>query len=108
MISNHLLDQRKYSSIAPSNRAQLIDDALNLARAGYLNYGISLNVTRYLVHETEYVPWKAAIGALNFIDSMLIKTSSYDKFKVAFIIFKSIQVYYPNLLYFPEIFSPPS
>ncbi|XP_053689717.1 aminopeptidase N [Sabethes cyaneus] len=81
MISNHLMDRRKYSSITPSNRAQLIDDALNLARAGYLNYSISLNVTRYLVHETEYVPWKAAIGALNFIDSMLIKTSSYDKFK---------------------------
>ncbi|XP_055523948.1 aminopeptidase N [Wyeomyia smithii] len=81
MISSHLLDRRKYNSIAPSNRAQLIDDALNLARAGYLNYSISLNVTRYLVHETEYVPWKAAIGALNFIDSMLIKTSSYDKFK---------------------------
>ncbi|XP_058813856.1 aminopeptidase N [Topomyia yanbarensis] len=81
MIANHLRDRRKYNTIAPANRAQLIDDALNLARAGYLNYSVSLNVTRYLIHETEYVPWKAAIGALNFIDSMLIKTSRYDKFK---------------------------
>lgn len=81
MIVGHLMDKRKHTTIAPSNRAQLIDDALNLARGGYLNYSIALNVTRYLVHETEYVPWKAAIGALNFIDSMLIKTSSYDKFK---------------------------
>ncbi|XP_055618476.1 aminopeptidase N [Toxorhynchites rutilus septentrionalis] len=81
MIVNHLLDRRKYSSIAPSNRAQLIDDALNLARGGYLNYSIALNVTRYLIHETEYVPWKAAIASLNFIDLMLIKTSNYDKFK---------------------------
>lgn len=82
MIVGHLMDKQKHTTIAPSNRAQLIDDALNLARGGYLNYSIALNVTRYLVHETEYVPWKAAIGALNFIDSMLIKTSSYDKFKV--------------------------
>lgn len=81
MIADHLLDKRKHTTIAPSNRAQLIDDALNLARGGYLNYSVALNVTRYLVHETEYVPWKAAIGSLNFIDSMLIKTSSYDKFK---------------------------
>lgn len=78
----HLLDKRKFTTIAPSNRAQLIDDALNLARGGHLNYGVALNVTRYLVHETEYVPWKAGIGALNFIDSMLLKTSNYDKFKV--------------------------
>ncbi|XP_065076994.1 aminopeptidase N-like [Ochlerotatus camptorhynchus] len=81
MIVDHLLDKRKHTTIAPSNRAQLIDDALNLARGGYLDYSVALNVTRYLVHETEYVPWKAAIGSLNFIDSMLIKTSNYDKFK---------------------------
>ncbi|KAL1390301.1 hypothetical protein pipiens_012445 [Culex pipiens pipiens] len=81
LIVAHLLDKRKFTTIAPSNRAQLIDDALNLARGGHLNYGVALNVTRYLVHETEYVPWKAGIGALNFIDSMLLKTSNYDKFK---------------------------
>ncbi|XP_055587207.1 aminopeptidase N [Uranotaenia lowii] len=81
IISEHLMDPRKFAEIAPSNRAQLIDDALNLARGGYLNYSTALSVTRYLVHETDYVPWKAAIGSLNFIDSMLIKTSSYDKFK---------------------------
>ncbi|XP_062535538.1 aminopeptidase N [Armigeres subalbatus] len=81
MIVDHLMDKRKHTEIAPSNRAQLIDDALNLARGGYLNYSTALNITRYLVHETEYVPWKAAIGSLNFIDSMFIKTSHYDVFK---------------------------
>ncbi|XP_058467773.1 aminopeptidase N [Malaya genurostris] len=81
MIINHLRDRDNFKSIAPSNRAQLIDDALNLARGGYLNYSIALNITRYLVHETDYVPWKAAINALNFIDSMLIKTSNYFRFK---------------------------
>uniref|UniRef100_A0AAG5CSS6 Aminopeptidase N n=1 Tax=Anopheles atroparvus TaxID=41427 RepID=A0AAG5CSS6_ANOAO len=81
MIVNHLQDRTKFRSIAASNRAQLIDDALNLARAGYLDYAVALNVTRYLVHETDYVPWKAAIASLNFIDSMLIRTRNYGLFK---------------------------
>ncbi|XP_050068381.1 aminopeptidase N [Anopheles maculipalpis] len=81
LIVKHLQDRNKYKTIAASNRAQLIDDALNLARAGYLDYAVALNVTRYLVHETDYVPWKAAIAALNYIDSMLIRTRHYGLFK---------------------------
>ncbi|XP_035901975.1 aminopeptidase N [Anopheles stephensi] len=81
LIVKHLQDKSKYKTIAASNRAQLIDDALNLARAGYLDYAVALNVTRYLVHETDYVPWKAAIAALNYIDSMLIRTRNYGLFK---------------------------
>ncbi|ETN63471.1 protease m1 zinc metalloprotease [Anopheles darlingi] len=81
LIVNHLQDRSKFKTIAASNRAQLIDDALNLARAGYLDYSVALNVTRYLVHETEYVPWKAAISALNYIDSMLVRTRHYGLFK---------------------------
>ncbi|XP_053660803.1 aminopeptidase N-like [Anopheles marshallii] len=81
LIVKHLQDRSKFKTIAASNRAQLIDDALNLARAGYLDYVVALNVTRYLVHETDYVPWKAAIAALNYIDSMLIRTRHYGLFK---------------------------
>ncbi|XP_052891874.1 aminopeptidase N [Anopheles moucheti] len=81
LIVNHLQDKSKFKTIAASNRAQLIDDALNLARAGYLDYVVALNVTRYLAHETDYVPWKAAIAALNYIDSMLIRTRHYGLFK---------------------------
>uniref|UniRef100_A0A182PTT0 Aminopeptidase N n=1 Tax=Anopheles epiroticus TaxID=199890 RepID=A0A182PTT0_9DIPT len=81
MIVKHLQDRSKFKTIAASNRAQLIDDALNLARAGYLDYAVALNVTRYLVHETDYVPWKAAIAALNYIDSMFIRTRNYGLFK---------------------------
>uniref|UniRef100_A0A182T1W9 Aminopeptidase N n=1 Tax=Anopheles maculatus TaxID=74869 RepID=A0A182T1W9_9DIPT len=81
LIVKHLQDKSKYKTIAASNRAQLIDDALNLARAGYVDYAVALNVTRYLVHETDYVPWKAAIAALNYIDSMLIRTRNYGAFK---------------------------
>lgn len=82
LISKHLMDSKRFKEIAPSNRAQLINDALNLARAGHLDYRIALDVTRYLAHEDEYVPWKAATNSLNFIDVMLVKTGDYALFKV--------------------------
>lgn len=80
-ITTHLMQPQKYKSIAPSNRAQLIDDAMNLARGAYLSYETALNLTRYLKHETEHVPWKAAITAFNFIDSMLVNQGDYDLLK---------------------------
>lgn len=64
------------------NRAQLIDDAMSLSRAGYLSYQTSLDLTRYLYHETEYVPWKSAYRSFTYLHQMLIKTAMYDKLKV--------------------------
>lgn len=78
----YLEDPNLYKNIAPANRAQLVDDALNLARGGSLDYQIALDITKYLVHENDYVPWKAAINSLNFIDSMFMKSGEYYKMKV--------------------------
>ena len=83
LIINQLMDPRQFHKIAQSNRAQLIDDAMNLARAEILDYTIALDVTKYLNHETDYVPWKAAVNNLQYIDSMLIRTPDYDKMKVS-------------------------
>lgn len=82
MIIQHLQDNETYQQITASNRAQLIDDSMNLARAGYINYSIPLDVTTYLKHETDYVPWKAALNSFSFIDSMLIRTANYELFRV--------------------------
>lgn len=81
LITQHLMNEKKFKDIAPTNRAQLLDDAMNLAKGGYLNYSIALNVTRYLKHEVEYVPLSAGISSLNFIDEMLYRTASYHLFK---------------------------
>ena len=75
-------DVNLYENIGIINRAQLIDDALNLAQAGLLNYQTAMNVTRYLSNELEYLPWKSALRAFSYLDNMLIKTPGYDKFKV--------------------------
>lgn len=82
LITKHLSDPLKYREIAPTNRAQLLDDALNLAKGGYLDYKIALDVTKYLAHEEDYVPWKAAMSSFGYLDTMLIKSGDYALFKV--------------------------
>ncbi|XP_074096420.1 suppressor of ER stress-induced death isoform X3 [Cotesia typhae] len=82
LIIRQLNDHDNYKDIATINRGQLIDDALNLARAGRIDYSTALDVTTYLRHETEYIPWKSALTALNYIDNMLNKYQGYDRFRV--------------------------
>jgi len=52
--------------IPETNRAQLIDDYLNLARAGETSYVNALELTKVLDVERDYVPWRAASTALDF------------------------------------------
>lgn len=82
LIIEQLMDPQSFHKISQANRAQLIDDAMNLARAEILDYTTALDITKYLNHETDYVPWKAAINNLLYIDSMLIRSPDYDKMKV--------------------------
>ena len=44
------------------NRAQIMDDALNLAKSGLLDYKTALSVTEYLRNEEEYIPWASALS----------------------------------------------
>lgn len=82
MLINYMQDAKKFRKIGALNRAQLLDDALNLARGGRLDYQLAMNLTRYLIHEKDYVPWQAAFVALNYLDGMFVRTGHYDKFKV--------------------------
>lgn len=75
LMSNH-------TAISVINRAQIMSDALNLARAGLLNYETALDLTKYLEHENEYLPWESALTAIMHIDSMMRRASSYGLFKV--------------------------
>lgn len=71
-----------HAQISVVNRAQIMDDALNLAEAGVLDYEIALNLTQYLEREEEYLPWDSALNSLSFIRSMMSRTSGYGLFKV--------------------------
>ncbi|XP_012268487.2 aminopeptidase N isoform X2 [Athalia rosae] len=76
------LSKSSFKNISTINRAQLVDDALNLARAGQIDYATALDVTSYLAHESEYLPWKAAYTAMGYLDSMLVKAEGYDRFRI--------------------------
>ena len=52
---------KNHTSIHVVKRAQIMDDALNLARSGLLDYATALTMTLYLKIELDYVPWKAAL-----------------------------------------------
>jgi aminopeptidase N len=69
--------------LSASTRAQLLDDALNLARAGVLGYDVALDMTRYLAaRESHYVPWKALFDNMRFLNTMLRQTPAYGLFQV--------------------------
>ncbi|EFX62776.1 hypothetical protein DAPPUDRAFT_67706, partial [Daphnia pulex] len=51
---------------------------------GLLDYETALNLARYLEHETDYVPWNAALTGMNYISSMMSRTSGYGLLKKHF------------------------
>ncbi|XP_015378864.1 PREDICTED: aminopeptidase N-like [Diuraphis noxia] len=56
-----------FEEIHVLNRAQLIDDSFNLAKAGLLNYKIPMSFTDYLQKENDIIPWFTAMNSLNFV-----------------------------------------
>ena len=81
LINNQLLTD--LTKIGVNNRAQLMDDSLNLARVGRISYAQALDLTRYLANEREYVPFDAALTALNYINGMFRTTAGYGEWKVS-------------------------
>ncbi|XP_041082703.1 aminopeptidase N-like [Polyodon spathula] len=73
---NRLLQQLQdnFTKIPVINRAQLIDDAFNLARAGYIPTTLALDTTKYLSKDTEYMPWESAINNLGYFSLMFDRT----------------------------------
>ncbi|XP_063887378.1 aminopeptidase N-like isoform X1 [Scylla paramamosain] len=70
-----------HTKIHVNNRAQLIDDALNLARAGQLSYSLPMDLIAYLKSETSYTPWATALNNLAYIDKVFSRTGTYGSLK---------------------------
>ena len=83
MISEIL--KNNHESIHVMNRAQILDDAMNLARSTQLEYDIALKQTEYLTNEKEYVPWSSAISGFSYLDEMLGRDQIYGEFASYFI-----------------------
>uniref|UniRef100_A0A3Q3VN26 Aminopeptidase n=1 Tax=Mola mola TaxID=94237 RepID=A0A3Q3VN26_MOLML len=66
-----------HSLIPRINRAQLVDDAFNLARARIIPTVLALRTTKYLYSEREYMPWQSAMNNLDFFYLMFDRSEVY-------------------------------
>ncbi|XP_072004560.1 aminopeptidase N-like [Engystomops pustulosus] len=72
---------RDLSAIPVINRAQIIDDAFNLARAQIIQTTKALETTKFLVNDVEYMPWQAALNGLSYYTQMFDRSDVYGPMK---------------------------
>ena len=60
--------QENFDGIHEINRAQIIDDLLNLARTDYISYDTALSATKYLDKEENHLPWRAFFNGVEFLN----------------------------------------
>ncbi|KAG7153834.1 Aminopeptidase N-like 2 [Homarus americanus] len=66
-----------HKAIHLANRAQLLDDAFNLAQAGLLDYSTVLTATTYLEKEEDFVPWRVALTSFSYLINMFERAAGY-------------------------------
>lgn len=80
LLTNQLMTS--HMAISNKNRAQLLDDVFNIALANLIPYKWALDVSVYLEHERDYVPWRAVLTELDYIDIRLRGSSAFSSWKV--------------------------
>uniref|UniRef100_A0A336LYD8 Aminopeptidase N n=1 Tax=Culicoides sonorensis TaxID=179676 RepID=A0A336LYD8_CULSO len=80
LISNKLASDT-FEEIHVINRAQIVDDVLNLARGEYVNYEICFRILEYLEHETDFLPWSSANNGLGYINRLMTGSENYANFQ---------------------------
>ncbi|CAG2231963.1 ANPEP [Mytilus edulis] len=68
------------TKIHPINRAQIINDAWNLAKSGDLKMSIALQTVEYMSTEDNFLPYSAALGELLYVEDMLERTALFGAF----------------------------
>lgn len=66
-----------HQAVSIINRAQIIDDAFNLARAKIISTTLALRTTKYLSKERDYIPWESALRNLNYYILMFDRNEVY-------------------------------
>ncbi|KAG4080264.1 hypothetical protein HA402_010756 [Bradysia odoriphaga] len=70
------------SHIHVINRAQIVDDCLNLVRGNYVDIKFAMSLISYLANEVGYLPWKAALTNLDAMSRRFNSSelAAYEKF----------------------------
>lgn len=74
------LQNSNFDKISPINRAALIEDSFTLAKSGTLTFDIYLELTKYLIRETDYIPIYSFIKTANYLKSLFVNTNILDPF----------------------------
>lgn len=72
------LNSNTFHIIHVLNRAQLLDDSFNLAKSGYLDFSIALNILKYLQREYELMPLTDGFRVIEFLLTRLTDEPFYD------------------------------
>ncbi|KAF2895945.1 hypothetical protein ILUMI_10229 [Ignelater luminosus] len=75
------LNKNDFHEIHVINRAQIIDDAFNLARSGKVPYYVPLNLSKYLVKETDYIPIEPFVRFLPHLSFVMSSSEKYDIYR---------------------------
>ncbi|KAH9498235.1 hypothetical protein Btru_008048 [Bulinus truncatus] len=75
-----IIEQLKanHSVFSALDRVGLIGDAFSLARSGLISYTIPLDMSKYLINETDYFVWEEALSNLLFVNSQMRLEEEYD------------------------------
>lgn len=76
-----MLLSSNHKALSAMNRAQIIDDAFNLARAKIINTTLALKTTKYLSKERGNIPWESALKNLNYYILMFDRTEVFGALK---------------------------
>ena len=69
------LKSANHDDIHVSNRAQIVDDLLNLARPGVVNYEDAFEIIDYLKDEKNYIPWLSAFTGLGLLQRRMTSSA---------------------------------
>lgn len=83
LLTNRTFNLRQIHVI---NRATIIDDVMNLARANYIDYEIAISATMYLRREIDYLPWRAFYNNLPYLNNRFRGRDIESLYKVCVII----------------------
>ncbi|XP_071941704.1 aminopeptidase N-like isoform X2 [Antedon mediterranea] len=71
------------STVFPDeNKAALIDDAFNLARAGLLEQVTALSLTTFLKDDLSYIPWEATLTVMSYVQDMFSRYEGYGALEI--------------------------
>ncbi|XP_025419873.1 aminopeptidase N-like, partial [Sipha flava] len=84
------------------NRAQLVDDAFNLARAGELSYSVPLTLVSYLVKEDDFIPMYSVMNSMSYLVKRFRRCPTTGR-QIKELVKKYAEIAYEKVKYLYEI-----